>query len=239
VKFSINCNEPLGELATQSLQQLWGEAFADLSSEVLAAAFAKTLRTCRFFPKVADVRAAIDAATQNARQEAAELAWQRVLDLRRLHWNPDLPDRLSRELARFPEQIRQAARAAGVFRDFESVEALHTWAKRRFIESFNSWAELEQDRYLLPDGEIKWLFADVAATKSLPASEESWEAMRQRGLSYTAQLKAPASQTRQADPPRPRLCAQPPRSLEEQKRILRERGWLPKTEGLQTSASRA
>ena len=170
---------------------LWVSALVDLEPSVLDAACKRAMQTCKFFPTPAEVRTAIDAATQNATQGEAELAWQRVLDLRRLHWNPDIPDGLTRQLARLPEQIRQAARAAGVFRDFESVKDLHVWAKRRFIESFVSWMELEQDQFLLPDGELKGLFAGFAATKSLLASDESYREMHERGLAYAAQLKCP------------------------------------------------
>src|SRR6266567_4543229 len=204
-----------------------------MDAAILERLFSRALRTCKFFPKVSEILEPLASAEANAVPEAAEQAWQRVLELRRLHWNPDIPDGLSRQLARLPEQIRQAARAAGVFRDFESVKDLHVWAKQRFIESFVTQAELDQDQFLLPDGKIKGLFASVAATKSLPASDETHEEMRERGLAYAAQFKsspAEMSRQRQVDLPRPRPCAQPTRSVEEQKRILRERGWLPKTE---------
>jgi hypothetical protein len=213
---------------------LWVSALVDLEPAVLDAACKRAMQRCKFFPTPAEVRAGIKSAAENATKRAAEIAWQSVLDLRRLHWNPDLPDTLSHELARLPEQTRQAARAAGVFRDFESVEDLHVWAKKRFIESFVTWAELEQDQFLLLDGELKRLLAGVAETKSLPASE-SYEAMRERGLAYAAELRAsPSDIPRRPDPPRPR--PQQTRSIEEQKRILRERGLLPESEGLQTSA---
>ncbi|SRR6266567_4210188 len=208
-----------------------------MDAAILERLFSRALRTCKFFPKVSEILEPLASAEANAVPEAAEQAWQRVLELRRLHWNPDIPDGLSRQLARLPEQIRQAARAAGVFRDFESIKDLHVWAKQRFIASFIAWTELEQDQFLLPDGELKKVFAGAAATKSLPASDETYEEMHERGLAYSAQHKSSSanlSRGRQSDQTR-RTCAQPSRSIEEQKRILRERGWLAKTE-LQTSA---
>ncbi len=231
VRFAEVCQREF----TPSLAEIWSEQLRDLAPDLLQAACDRLMKTWTsgFLPTPGAVRAAVDHATQNATQQEAELAWQRVLDLRRLHWNPAMPDELTRQLARLPEQIRQAARAAGVFRDFESVKDLHVWAKQRFIESFVTQAELDQDQFLLPDGKIKGLFASVAATKSLPASDETHEEMRERGLAYAAQFKsspAEMSRQRQVDLPRPRPCAQPTRSVEEQKRILRERGWLPKTE---------
>jgi hypothetical protein len=122
------------------------------------------------------------------------------------------------------ERVQQAARAAGIFRDFESAQDLHVWAKKRFLDSYAAYEELERDQFLLPDGELKGLLAGIAETKSLPASE-SYEAMRERGLAYAAELRASPSDTpRRPDPPRPRQQQQT-RSIEEQKRILREKGF--------------
>ena len=236
VKFAEICQREF----TPALTEIWSEQLRDVAPELLQAACNRLMKTWTsgFLPTPGAVRAQIDVATRNATTEAAERAWQIVLDLRRLHWNPDLPRELSQRLALLPEQIQQAARAASIFRDFESGKDLHVWAKQRFIESFNSWAELEQDQFLLPGGELKGLLAGVAATKSLPASGETWEEMRERGLAYATQVKSSPSVpgSRQADPPRLRSCGKPTRSIEEQKRILRERGWLPKTEELHTSA---
>jgi hypothetical protein len=212
---------------------LWLEAFGGMDAASLERLFSRALRTYKFFPKVSEILAPLVNAEANAAPEAAERAWARVLEIRRVDWNPDIPGPFNRAVAGLSERVRQAARAAGVFRDFESAEALHTWAKKRFVESFMTWGELEQNKFLLPDGEVKKLMAGVAETKALPASDETYDEMRERGLAYAAQLKsspADLSRGRQSDTPRLRPCSQAKRSLEEQKRILRERGWLPKTE---------
>jgi len=202
---------------------------ADLPTDALQVAFQKTLKECTYWPvKVADIRKHVTRAESNVTSLDAEYAWQQVFEIRRLYWNPDIPDDHSRRLALLPERTQQAARAAGIFRDFESIQDLHVWAKKRFVESFIASAELEQDQFLLPDGELKGLLAGFAATKALPASE-GYDAMRERGLAYTAQLKISPSDVSsrcQADPPRPLAKpTQPTRSIEEQKRILRERGF--------------
>lgn len=222
LRFQTNAGQELTANYQESLVALWKDSFADLSDDVLNRAFQKTLNTCKYWPKVADIRAAIDAISETATAEAAEIAWRRVLDLRRLHWNPDIPGELSRQMALLPEQIRQAVRAAGIFHDFESMEALHVWAKKRFIESYLRWSELEHDEFLLPDGELKNLLADAAQQKALPDSQETWQEMRARGLAYAAQLSAEPRR----DAPKPRFkIVQSTRSLEEQKRILREKGF--------------
>jgi hypothetical protein len=220
---------------------LWLEAFGRMDPEILESLFKRALSTCRFFPKVSEILEPLATAEANASPEAAEKAWVRVLEIRRVDWNPNLRDSKSfnRAFSRLSERVRQASRAAGIFREFTAEEyekgALHTWARKRFIESFIAWGELEQDKFLLPDGEIKKLLADVAETKALPASDESYEEMRDRGLAYAAQLKSAPRETRQPAPPRLRICAQPTRSFEEQKEILRQKGFLPELQPTEVS----
>ena len=66
------------------------------------------------------------------------------------------------------------------------------WAKKRFIESDLAWVELEQDQFLLPDGELKNLLAGIAETKALPPASVGWNELRSRGLEYAKTLKAPS-----------------------------------------------
>jgi len=173
VRFALNADKELDATAVGVYESLWSEAFSDLSDSCLSAAFQKTLQTAQFWPvKVADVRKHVTHAVSNATGEAAEKAWERVLEIRRVHWNPDIPGPFDRAIAWLSERVRQAARAAGVFRDFTAEEyengALHTWAKKRFVESFNAWGEREQDKFLLPEGETRKLLIEFAETKGLP-----------------------------------------------------------------------
>lgn len=188
-KLALNAGAAIDGKTLGVFEALWLEGFEDLPYSVLEAAFKKTLRKCKFWPvKVADIREHVAQANQTAIGEAAEEAWQQVLDVRRIYWNPDIPGPFDRAVARLSDRVRQAARAAGVFRDFDSLDALHTWAKKRFVESFIAWGELEQDKFLLPDGEIKNLLAGFAETKALPSSTPSFEELRQRGLEYAKQI---------------------------------------------------
>jgi hypothetical protein len=192
-KLSVNAGQALTPTALGVFEAIWQDDFADLDYTVLEAAFRKTLRECKFWPvKVADIREHIEHAEETATNEAAEEAWARVLEIRRVHWNPDIPGPFDRAVAELSERVRQAARAAGVWRDFTSAEfekgALHTWAKKRFVESFTAYGELERDEFLLPDGEIKDLLAGVAQTKMLPAPSLDWSECRARGEVYRSQL---------------------------------------------------
>jgi hypothetical protein len=173
---------------------LWLEAFDGMDAAILERLFSRALRTCKFFPKVSEVLEPVAMAEKNSAPAAAEEAWERILEIRRVHWNPDIPAPLDRAVARLSERVRQAARAAGVFRDFDSVEALHTWAKKRFVESFVAYGELEQDKFLLPEGELKNSLADLAATKTLPDSV-SFTDLHARGLAYARAVNAPVTRS--------------------------------------------
>jgi hypothetical protein len=169
---------------------VWMEGFADLADSVLEAAFRKTLKTAKYWPvKVADVREHVSRAESNATAETAQKSWERVLEIRCRYWNPDIPGPFDRALAALPERIRQAARASGVFRDVESADDLHVWAKKRFLESFTAYGEREQDAFLLPDGEIKNLLADFSTTKALPAPIVRVADLHTRGVEYGKKLR--------------------------------------------------
>jgi hypothetical protein len=199
-KLALNAGQALDTTALAVYQTLWEEGFEDLPYGVLEAAFRKTLRECKFWPvKIADIREHVDRTKETAVTAAADLEWQRVLDLRRMYWSPDMPGGFSRGMPKLAERVDRAVRASGVFKlqDCEP-EALHVWAKKRFIESYLAWAELEQEQFiesylawaeleqeqfLLPDGELKDLLAGVAETKALPESV-SFTNLHARGLAY-------------------------------------------------------
>lgn len=172
-KLAVNAGAALDAKTQAVYCSIWLEGLSDLTPDVLLAAFRKVLKEAVYpWPiKVADIRKHVTRAESNASADAAERAWQHVLDIRRRYWNPDIPAPLHRALAALPERVRQAARASGVFRDFTEYEyahgALHTWAKKQFLESFAAYGEREQDAFLLPDGEIKNLLTE-AAGKLLP-----------------------------------------------------------------------
>ena len=167
---------------------LWLEAFGGIDHETLESLFKRALKTCRFFPKVSEILEPIQKAEQRDVPEAAEQAWQRVLAIRREHYNPDMPQALLRCLGQLSERDRHAARAAGVFREFESVGGLHIWAKKRFVESFTAYGELEGDQFLLPNGHIKNLLTDLGQANPLPSSSRNWDECRLAGESYRARV---------------------------------------------------
>src|SRR5262245_32054314 len=79
-RFSLNTSETLTEERANALTALWLESFADIPDATLEAAFRKTIKTCKFWPKVADVREHIDGARKKASTEGAEQKWIQVLE---------------------------------------------------------------------------------------------------------------------------------------------------------------
>ena len=225
-KLALNAGEALTAKTQSVYLALWGEGFDDLPYAVLEAAFKKAIRTCKFWPvKVADIREHVDRTRETAVGQAAETEWERVLEYRRLYWNPDMPGGFDRDMPKLSEQVGRAARASGIFKMIDceqpaerlAPDALHVWAKKRFIESYVAWEQLEQDRFLLPDGEIKNLLAGAAEQKALPSTNVSFEELHERGLEYAKKLPAPAPPTSQqerieatqASKPAPRLYTSP------------------------------
>lgn len=169
VRLAINAGAALDAQTQAVYRSLWVDGLADLPINVLNSAFVRTLQTCCYWPvKVADIRKHVIHAKENAQHESAEAAWQHILDLRRRYWNPDMLGGFSRDMPKLSDHLSQAARASGIFRDFESVEALHVWAKKTFIESFLRYEEMQQNKFLLPDGAVKDAIDKLAKVKSLP-----------------------------------------------------------------------
>lgn len=172
-QFLVKAGEVYRQTITPALVSIWIDELSGYPPEKLAGMFRHVLRTFkadygRTFPTIADVLEPLQSVKQSALPEEASAAWQKVLAIRREHYNPDLPQYLARALAKLPERVQQAARAAGVFQEHETVEALHVWAKKAFLESYARWDELEESQFLLPDGELKEMLSVLALTKSIP-----------------------------------------------------------------------
>lgn len=236
-KFALNAGAALDTKALAIYTAIWEEGFADLQYSVLDAAFRKTLQNCKFWPvKVADVREHVNRSVEYNATVAAEEAWLLVLDIRRTSYNPDLPQYLAQALAKLPERIRMAARAAGVFSEHATAEALHVWEKKVFVESFLRW---DENKDLLPEGEIKNLLTGAAQAKALPAPAVEFADLHERGLRYAAQIGAAVPMGSREEvavsarrkilvvPIREKSDAELAEELRRQKAALQERGWLP------------
>jgi hypothetical protein len=150
--------------------KMWSDGFADIPFDRLSVAFVACLRSHAFktMPSIADIRKHIDKAKGNCGEEQAALKWDEVRKMIRLHYSPDIPW----HGPKISERTQRAINAAGGMAYIaECIGDDLVFARKRFIESYLRWDELKQDEYLLPDGEVKRLLADVARAKALPAPE--------------------------------------------------------------------
>ena len=193
-RFSVNASEALTPERASALAVLWTEAFADLPDAVLEHAFRKTLNECKFWPKVADVLEHVEHAQTNAAEEEAAQKWTRVLDYIRVFWNPDIPPK---NAPRITERTRRAINAAGGLAYLADCarESLQ-WARKRFIEAYIRYGELQQDEYLLPAGEVRDLLEACAKQKQLPGPDV-YETSRAIGESYRERLGEHTTAVRQ------------------------------------------
>lgn len=102
--------------------------------------------------------------------------------------------------------------------------------KKKFVESFARYGELERDGFLLPNGETKRLLTDATQTKALPPSAPSFEELHRRGLAYSESLRTSGCQGSEMKPARNAVkCEIRTRpatlSMDEQKAILRAKGF--------------
>ena len=166
--FSVNASIALGDKERAVLFRTWKDGFADVEPGRLKAAFIACLRSHVFktMPTIGDVRQHLSRAETNASEEEAAERWEIVAYAVKL--SPDYPDRNPPCISERTQRAINAAGGLDFIRDCDA-EAL-TWARKRFLESYIRWGELQQDQYLLPDGEIKNLLAE-AAQKLLPPSK--------------------------------------------------------------------
>ena len=225
VRFALNAEKGLPAKEQAVYRTMWEEGFSDVDAGRLKAAFVACLRSHTFktIPTIGDIRQHLQKAQGKAAEEHAELNWQRVVKIRRVSWNPDMP---GAGLPKFSKRVGRAVRASGIFNQSDmGPEALHVWAKKRFIEAFIRYGELERDGFLLPEGEVKHLFTDWAEAKALPVPAVDWADLRARSLDYAKKLKT--DRPPQPDLKTPRFTFKRPlHSMDEQKEILRKRGLL-------------
>ena len=166
-RFALNAGTALDDKVRAVYLSMWKDAFADIDSGRLEAAFIACLRshTYKTMPTIGAVRQHLTEAEGRSTNLEAEQKWQVVL----AYAQRTSPDYAARPI-KIKEQTRAAINAAGGLgwiRDCSADEL--QWAKKRFLESYRQWTALGKDKFLLPDGKIKNLVAEAAQLKALPA----------------------------------------------------------------------
>jgi hypothetical protein len=163
---------------------LWQEAFGEIDPEILKPLFRRALKTCKFFPKVAEILAPLESVGEtNCEQE-----WQALLDYVRRWVDPDMPGGRFRGAPELPVEIDHAARAAGgVFWLRECPTSELQWAKKRFTEDLTRSRKTGDLKGLLTGGEFRKLLQKAA--RSVPQLPAPTPAEREQAVQGSAPLK--------------------------------------------------
>jgi hypothetical protein len=188
LRFATNC----GQRPSEAQELLWIDELSDIDPLRLEYAFRAVIRIHVFatIPQIGQIRAQLDGAAQSAAETAAEVKWGKVLEYIRLHFNPDIPPcpacfnrkRCNRHdpprvYPRIGKRTQHAIDAAGGLTFLADCDRQDLpWARKRFIEAYLRYGELEQSQFLLPDGELKESIAALAERKELPPAHTSVEA---------------------------------------------------------------
>ena len=165
-RFAANASIALDDKNRAVLFSTWKDGFADVDAGRLQAAFVACLRSHTFktIPTIGDVRKHLSRAEGNAAEEEAANKWETVRGYA-VRRSPDFSDKNPPRILPRTQAAINAAGGLDRIRECDS-DAL-VWCRKAFLESYVRWGELEQDQYLLPDGQVKNLLAQ-AAKKLLP-----------------------------------------------------------------------
>lgn len=153
------------------LGQIYEKALGDIPTKQLGAALERTLKTCRFFPTPADIRAQLDQVNEQGQELEAEHAWQHALGWIGRYYHPDLGPR--RGAPELPPKITHAIRAAGgMHMLFGCAEADLVWRKKDFLADYTRNETLARNDHLLTDGEAKRVLADLRAGPPQPTPKQ-------------------------------------------------------------------
>ena len=158
---------------TSVLVNLWVDVLvrAQIPVERIDAAFDKADIQLKFWPAPAEILGLISNAKDNCAEEKAAQKWQEVREYIRLHYHPDLSVSSG---PRISERTRRAINAAGGLPYLSECDKENlVFARKRFIEAYLRWDELQQYEYLLPEGEVKGLLTSIASTMSVERLTEA------------------------------------------------------------------
>ena len=163
---SLNRREPI--VLDEADFALYGEALADLSSDVLEAAFRRVVVVCKMFPTPADIRSLVERAETKVSELGAESEWEKLLAWIRENYYPDTGIR--RGAPRLDPAVEHAARAAGGFHLIERCgEDKLVWCRKEFLAALSRVRETGQSQHLLGDGDAKRIVAKLHAGPPRPA----------------------------------------------------------------------
>jgi len=167
------------------LAALWSEELADIPTEALDSVFKATIRTSKWFPTIADIRAQADSAQQTN----CEDEWQAVLDyVRDWEWG-DGPGGLLPGAPRLSVELDHAVRAAGGIRRLsECTREELVWAKKEFVADRTRMRQTGDLAGLLTGGEAKKILKEITTP---PARLQVAPAAKKEARTAQAPLPVP------------------------------------------------
>jgi hypothetical protein len=146
---------------------LWLETFGGMDPEVLRLLFERAMRTCTFFPAIAEILAPLGTAEEGSFEDE----WQALLGYCERWVNRDVPNMPGKPA--LPPDIDHAARAAGGVYYLESCSTEDlVWAKKRFIEDLARQRKTGDIAGFLPGSELRALLSTAAPFQLPPAAAE-------------------------------------------------------------------
>jgi hypothetical protein len=195
---------------------LWQEQFSGIEPDTLLSLFQCAMRTCKFFPKIAEILEPLKVIEERTLEEE----WQALLDYCRLHVHPDIRFSDAPEL---PVEIDHAARAAGGVQFLRACSSEELgWRKKAFIEDLQRSRKTGDLAGLLTGGELRKLLKKAAAPVALlPDSIAYTPAIAAARVNLESAGETIARAKNKRITTRPSTL-----SLDEQKQILRQKGFL-------------
>lgn len=138
---------------------IWREEFCKLTEVAFEAACRKVEQTFKPtsacpFPVPANLRDVIAEVVDASESIKADQAWSTLL--RNLQWDAFNPEKLS-------ERTRHAVSAAGGFEYLESCPLSElAWAKKRFIEAYQTFVFVEENQHFIGTSEAKKILGNLS-----------------------------------------------------------------------------
>ncbi len=155
-QFLVKAGEVYGKQITAPLVSIWIEELSGYPAETLEPLFRRALKTCKFFPALAEILEPLNTVEQADFEDE----WQSLLDYCREWVHPDIHFSGTPSL---PVEVDHAARAAGgvhFLRECSREEL--GWRKKAFIEDMQRSRKTGDLAGLLTGGELRKLLRKAA-----------------------------------------------------------------------------
>lgn len=168
----MEAGEVFGRAITAALTAIWIRELGGIDPAILEPVLRASLRSCKFFPTIAEVLEPINAAKKCDEQMSIEDTWQRLLNyIREWDWYFGLDNTASarRHPPDLPVEVDHAMRAAGGINFIRNGTGEDkVWAKKRFVEDLTRVRQTGQLAGLLSRQEFRALIE--TAKKALPSA---------------------------------------------------------------------